>query len=118
MSDSPDRDSLSITTRHCCTILPTAEQQRDTASLGMWLFLATEIMFFGGMFCAYLVYRYWYYNEFAAGSRSIGHLAGHHQYCRSDLQQLDGSARASRLRSWESANYWSSGCSGDAWFLG
>ena len=48
-----------------------AEQQRDAASLGMWLFLATEIMFFGGMFCAYLIYRYWYYNEFAAGSRSI-----------------------------------------------
>jgi cytochrome c oxidase subunit 3 len=47
------------------------EQQRDAASLGMWLFLATEIMFFGGMFCAYLVYRYWYYNEFAAGSRSL-----------------------------------------------
>jgi cytochrome c oxidase subunit 3 len=47
------------------------EQQRDAASLGMWLFLGTEIMFFGGMFCAYLIYRYWYYNEFAAGSRSI-----------------------------------------------
>jgi cytochrome c oxidase subunit 3 len=37
----------------------------------MWVFLATEVMFFGGMFCAYLVYRYWYYNEFAAGSRSL-----------------------------------------------
>jgi cytochrome c oxidase subunit 3 len=48
-----------------------AEQQRDAASLGMWLFLGTEIMFFSGMFCAYLVYRYWYYNEFAAGSRSL-----------------------------------------------
>src|ERR1700721_1982807 len=48
-----------------------AEQQRDAASLGMWLFLATEIMFFGGMFLAYLIYRYWYYNEFAAGSRSL-----------------------------------------------
>lgn len=47
------------------------EQQRDAAALGMWLFLATEIMFFGGMFCAYLVYRYWYFNEFAAGSRSL-----------------------------------------------
>jgi cytochrome c oxidase subunit 3 len=53
-----------------------AEQQRDTASLGMWLFLATEVMFFGGMFCAYLVYRYWYYNEFAAGSRSLDILLG------------------------------------------
>jgi cytochrome c oxidase subunit III len=49
----------------------TAEQQREASTLGMWLFLATEIMFFGGMFCAYLIYRYWYYDEFAAGSRSI-----------------------------------------------
>ena len=48
-----------------------AEQQRDAATLGMWLFLGTEIMFFGGMFCAYLIYRFWYYNEFAAGSRSL-----------------------------------------------
>lgn len=47
------------------------EQQRDAASLGMWLFLGTEIMFFGGMFCAYLIYRLNYFNEFAAGSRSL-----------------------------------------------
>ncbi len=47
------------------------DQQRDAASLGMWVFLATEIMFFGGMFCAYLIYRYWYYYEFAAGSRTL-----------------------------------------------
>ena len=47
------------------------EQQKNSAALGMWLFLATEIMFFGGMFCAYLIYRYWFYNEFAAGSRSL-----------------------------------------------
>ena len=47
------------------------EQQRDASSLGMWLFLGTEIMFFGGMFCAYLVYRLNYFNEFAAGSRSL-----------------------------------------------
>jgi cytochrome c oxidase subunit 3 len=47
------------------------DQQRDAVSLGMWLFLATEIMFFGGMFCAYLIYRNSYFNEFAAGSRSL-----------------------------------------------
>src|SRR6202142_1452634 len=47
------------------------QQQKDASSLGMWLSLATEIMFFGGMFCAYLIYRYSYYNEFAAGSRSL-----------------------------------------------
>ena len=49
----------------------TEEQQRQAASLGMWLFLSTEIMFFGGMFCAYLIYRRLYYTEFAAGSRSL-----------------------------------------------
>ncbi len=47
------------------------EQQRNAATLGMWVFLGTEIMFFGGMFLAYLVYRYWYPNEFAAGSRTL-----------------------------------------------
>jgi cytochrome c oxidase subunit 3 len=47
------------------------EQQRNAASLGMWWFLGTEIMFFGGMFCAYLIYRRWYFPEFAAASRSL-----------------------------------------------
>lgn len=47
------------------------DQQRNAASLGMWVFLGTEIMFFGGMFCAYLIYRNWYYNEFAAASRTL-----------------------------------------------
>jgi len=53
-----------------------AEQQRNAASLGMWLFLGTEVMFFGGMFCAYLIYRLWYYPEFAAGSRSLNTWLG------------------------------------------
>ena len=47
------------------------EQQREASSLGMWIFLITEIMFFGGMFSAYLVYRYWYYGAFVAGSTSL-----------------------------------------------
>jgi cytochrome c oxidase subunit 3 len=51
-------------------------QQRNAASLGMWVFLATEIMFFGGMFCGYLIYRRAYFNEFAAGSRSLNLVAG------------------------------------------
>lgn len=49
----------------------TEQQQRDSASLGMWVFLATEVMFFGGLFCAYLVYRHWYFRDFAAASKSI-----------------------------------------------
>ena len=54
----------------------TEEQQKDAASLGMWVFLGTEIMFFGGMFCSYLVYRYWYYGDFAAGSSSLDLMWG------------------------------------------
>ena len=46
-------------------------QQRNAASLGMWWFLGTEIMFFGGMFCGYLIYRLKYFPEFAVASRSL-----------------------------------------------
>ncbi len=52
------------------------EQQRQASSFGMWLFLGTEIMFFGGVFCAYLVYRYLHYNEFAAASQTLDVLLG------------------------------------------
>ena len=52
------------------------EQQRNAASLGMWWFLGTEIMFFGGMFCAYLIYRLKYFPEFAASSRSLDPTVG------------------------------------------
>ena len=49
----------------------TMEQQRDASSFGMWVFLVTEIMFFGGMFCAYLIYRNWYYDAFVAASNTL-----------------------------------------------
>ena len=51
-------------------------QQKNAASLGMWIFLATEVMFFGGMFCAYLVYRHWYFGDFSAASQTIAILPG------------------------------------------
>ena len=47
------------------------QQQRDAASLGMWWFLATEIMFFGGLFCAYLIYRRLYFGDFGAASKTL-----------------------------------------------
>jgi cytochrome c oxidase subunit III len=52
------------------------EQQRNAASLGMWWFLGTEIMFFGGMFCGYLIYRRLYFPEFATASRSLDLVVG------------------------------------------
>ncbi len=49
----------------------TVEQQREAGSFGMWLFLLTEIMFFGDMFLAYLLYRNWYYPAFVVGSNQL-----------------------------------------------
>jgi cytochrome c oxidase subunit 3 len=47
------------------------DQQRETATLGMWLFLTTELMLFGGLFLGYTVYRWAYPNEWAAGSHAL-----------------------------------------------
>jgi cytochrome c oxidase subunit 3 len=47
------------------------EQQNETVSFGMWLFLLTEIMFFGGLFTAYLIYRNWYFPAFVAASHQL-----------------------------------------------
>jgi cytochrome c oxidase subunit III len=46
-------------------------QQADAAGFAMWLFLLTEVMFFGGMFTAYLIYRNWYYPAFVAASHQL-----------------------------------------------
>jgi cytochrome c oxidase subunit 3 len=47
------------------------EQQADASNFAMWLFLLTEVMFFGGLFTAYLIYRNWYYPAFVAGSHQL-----------------------------------------------
>ena len=47
------------------------DQQRESASLGMWLFLLTEILFFGGLFTAYAVYRWSYPEAFIEGSHQL-----------------------------------------------
>jgi cytochrome c oxidase subunit 3 len=46
----------------------TPEQQTDAATLGMWTFLITEVLFFGGMFTAYAIYRTMYPGAFASTS--------------------------------------------------
>lgn len=47
------------------------EQQKDASTLGMWLFLVTEVMFFGGMFTAYVVYRTLYPEGFQQASNTL-----------------------------------------------
>ncbi|MEZ5398561.1 MAG: cytochrome c oxidase subunit 3 family protein [Bryobacteraceae bacterium] len=47
------------------------EQQLDSTVLGMWIFLAQEIMFFGGMFAGYAIYRFRNQDAFAAASNHL-----------------------------------------------
>lgn len=49
----------------------TMEQQKESATLGMWIFLATEILFFGGLFLTYTINRHTYAQVFAFSSRTI-----------------------------------------------
>jgi cytochrome c oxidase subunit III len=49
----------------------TMEQQTDASVMGMWVFLVTEIMFFGGMFTGYMIYRYTYYGPWLEGSQDM-----------------------------------------------
>ena len=65
------------------------EQQSEASMLGMWLFLATEVMFFGGLLTAYAVYRI----DCPAGGRPgqprAQRRARMHQYRRAPGQQPD-----------------------------
>jgi cytochrome c oxidase subunit 3 len=45
-----------------------AVQQHEAATLGMWTFLATEVLFFGAIFLGYSVYRHWYFHDFKFAS--------------------------------------------------
>jgi cytochrome c oxidase subunit 3 len=44
------------------------DQQTEAGTLGMWTFLATEVLFFGGMICGYSVYRHMYFPAWHQGS--------------------------------------------------
>jgi cytochrome c oxidase subunit 3 len=53
-----------------------AQQQFEASKLGMWLFLVTEILLFGGMFVAYAIYRAWYPELFEAASLQLDTVMG------------------------------------------
>ena len=53
-----------LNTSHVETHYTDAEQQREAAKLGMWIFLVTEILLFSGLFVAYGIFRAWYPDMF------------------------------------------------------
>ena len=52
------------------------DEQKEASSLGMWLFIAQEVMFFGGLFLAYTVYRNLYPAAFAEASHHLDWALG------------------------------------------
>lgn len=52
------------------------KQQEESNTIGMWMFLSQEIMFFGGLFTAYLIFRSRYPMAFAAGSNHLDAFLG------------------------------------------
>jgi cytochrome c oxidase subunit 3 len=54
----------------------TLEQQQHAATLGMWVFLMTEVLFFGGLFLTYTLYRMWYPEMFRLASEHLNVTLG------------------------------------------
>ncbi|MGA2441192.1 MAG: cytochrome c oxidase subunit 3 [Tepidisphaeraceae bacterium] len=50
------------------------DQQTEAGMLGMWTFLATEVLFFGGMICGYSIYRHLYFPAWHQGSLVVDNL--------------------------------------------
>jgi cytochrome c oxidase subunit 3 len=79
MPDSIDNSADTAAAEHPSYLrhhFNSVEQQADATHFAMWLFLLTEVMFFGGLFTAYLVYRNWYYPAFVSGSHQLNVVWG------------------------------------------
>ena len=49
----------------------TLEQQKESSTLGMWIFLVTEVLFFGGMFMTYTINRHYFFAAFGVSSNTL-----------------------------------------------
>ncbi len=61
---------------HLAHHFETIEKQDSAVRLGMWLFLATEVLLFAGLFLGYTVYRHFYHEAFHEASRHLDLWAG------------------------------------------
>ena len=89
------------------------EEQADRlgTKIGMWLFLYTEIMLFGGLFVVYANYYHRYTADFVQGGQSLSTITGavntasapDQQLCgrRFDHRAREGATRRRPWRSWE-----------------
>jgi cytochrome c oxidase subunit III len=61
---------------HVAHHFDSADTQFDSGRLGIWIFLVTEILFFGGMFCAFAVFRSWYFDAFKEAHHHLDKVMG------------------------------------------
>jgi cytochrome c oxidase subunit 3 len=61
---------------HLAHHFDTSDQQFESNRMGVWLFLVTEILFFGGLFCAFAVFRSWYFNGFVEAHHQLSKMMG------------------------------------------
>jgi cytochrome c oxidase subunit 3 len=67
---------MSETTRAINEPWPSLPRQREAVSFGVWVFLATEVLFFGGLFLGYTVYRFLYPQGFLIGAQGTDIVYG------------------------------------------
>jgi len=53
-----------------------ADTQFDAGKMGVWLFLVTEVLFFGGLFCAFAIFRSWYFADFVEAHHHLDKVMG------------------------------------------
>ena len=61
---------------HVAHHFDSADVQFDANRMGIWLFLVTEILLFGGLFCAFAVFRSWYYADFVEAHHHLDKTMG------------------------------------------
>jgi cytochrome c oxidase subunit 3 len=61
---------------HVAHHFDSADTQFDSGRMGIWIFLVTEILFFGGMFCAFAVFRSWYFEAFREAHHHLDKVMG------------------------------------------
>lgn len=61
---------------HVAHHFDTADTQFDAGRMGVWLFLVTEILLFGGMFCAFAVFRTWFFDSFVEAHHHLDKVMG------------------------------------------
>jgi cytochrome c oxidase subunit 3 len=61
---------------HVAHHFDSADQQFESNRMGVWLFLVTEILFFGGLFCAFAVFRSWYLPGFLEAHHHLDKVMG------------------------------------------